>query len=90
MYEALSTLKIEKLKINNILIEKYIDMLKNPDFEQNRYSITSTGVYKIEHDSIRLMIWICYYDRSYYENKNYLDLVGSNCKYLILNEIPGR
>ena len=30
-------------------------MFENPDFEQNRYSITSTGVYKFAHDSIRLM-----------------------------------
>ena len=33
-------------------------MIKNPNFEQNRYSIPSTGVYKIAHDSIRLMKWI--------------------------------
>ena len=32
IYEVLSTLKNKKLKINNILIEKYKDMLKNPDF----------------------------------------------------------
>ena len=37
----------------------YTDMLVNPNFEQNHYSITSTGVYKIAHDSIRLMKWIC-------------------------------
>ena len=30
-------------------------MLENPDFEQNHYSITSTGMYKIGHDRIRLM-----------------------------------
>ena len=35
IYEVLSTLKSKKLKSNNILIEKYKDMLKNPDFEQN-------------------------------------------------------
>ena len=29
------------------------------------------------------MKWICYYDRSYYENINYYDLMGSICKYLI-------
>ena len=40
-------------------------MLKNPNFEQNKYSITSTGIYKIAHDSIRLMKSICFYDRSY-------------------------
>ena len=73
------------MKINNILIEKYIDMLKNPNFEQNKYSITSTGIYKNAHDSIRLMKWICYYDRSYYENINYYELMGSTCNCLIDN-----
>ena len=58
-------------------------MLLNPNFEQNKYSLTSTGIYKIGHDSIRLMKWICYYDRSYYENINYYDLMASICKYLI-------
>ena len=62
-------------------------MLEDPDFEQNRYSITSTGVYKIAHDSIRLMKWIWYYDRSYNENINSYDLMRSICKYLTLNEI---
>ena len=38
-------------------------MLKNPDFEQNKHSITSTGTYKIGHDSITLMKWICSYNR---------------------------
>ena len=56
-------------------------MLKNPNFEQNYWSRTSTGIYKIGHDSIRLMEWICYYDKSYYENKNYYDLMASICKY---------
>ena len=58
-------------------------MLRNPNFEQNNYSITSTGIYRIGQDSIRLMKWICYYDRSYYENINYYDLMGSVCKYLM-------
>ena len=43
-YEALSTLKNRKLKINNLLIEKYKDMLENPDFEQNFYSRTTKGL----------------------------------------------
>ena len=85
-YKVLSTLKNKKLKFNNILIEKYIDMSKNPKFEQNKYSLTSTGIYKIAHDCIRLMKWICYYDRSYYENINYYDMMGTVCKQL--NEIP--
>ena len=39
-------------------------MLENPNFEQNKSSITSLGSYKIAHDSVRLMKWICYYNRS--------------------------
>ena len=58
-------------------------MLLNPDFEQKKYSRTAEGIYKIAHDSIRLMKWICYYDRSYYENINYDDLMGSLCRYII-------
>ena len=81
IYKVLSTLKNEKLKINNILIEIYEDMLKNPNFEQNKYSLTSTGIYKIGYDSNRLMKWICYYNRSFYENINYYDLMASSCKF---------
>ena len=88
IYKVLSTLKNKKLKINNILIEIYEDILRNPIFEQNKYSLISTGIYRIGHDSIRLMKWICYYDRSYYENINYYDLTGSVCK--LLNEISKR
>ena len=46
------------MKINNILIEKYEDMLENLDFEQNYYSRTAIGIYKIGHDAIRLMKWL--------------------------------
>ena len=60
-------------------------MLENLNFEQNFYSRTSTGIYKIAHDSIRLMKWICYYDPSYYENISYYDLMGS-----ILSCLNGR
>ena len=55
IYKVLSTLKNKKLKINNTLIEIYKNMLENPDFEQNYWSRTATGIYKISHDSIRLM-----------------------------------
>ena len=88
IYKVLSTLKNKKLKINNTSIEIYKDMLKNPNFEENKYSLTSTGIYKIGHDSLRLMKWLCCCDRSYYENINYYDLMGSVCKYL--NEISKR
>ena len=64
IFDVLSALKNKKTKINNILIAKYRDMSENPNFEQNKYSITSSGIYKIAHDSIRLMKWICCYDRS--------------------------
>ena len=88
IYKVLTTLKIKKLKINNILIEKYIDMMKNPDFEQDYWSRTAIGIYEIGHHSIRLMKWICYYDRNYYENIKYYDLMGSICNFL--NEISKR
>ena len=44
--KVLSTLKNKKLKKNDILIEKYKDMMKNPDFEQDYWSKTSAGFYK--------------------------------------------
>ena len=53
------TLKNIKLKMNNILIEKYKNLLKNRDFEQDHWYRTAEGVYKIAHDSTRLMNWIC-------------------------------
>ena len=34
-------------------------MSENSDFEQKFWSKTATGVYKIGHDSIRLIRWIC-------------------------------
>ena len=58
-------------------------MLENPNFEQNQYPVTSTGISKVVHDGIRLLKWICYYDRSYYENINFYDLMGSISSCLI-------
>ena len=60
-------------------------MLENPDFEQDYYSRTAIGIDKIGHGSFRLMKWLAYCKRSYYENLNYYDLMGSVSKYL--NEI---
>ena len=48
--------KNKKLKINKILIEKYNDMLENPDFERDYWSRTAEGIYKIGDDSITLMV----------------------------------
>ena len=63
MFETLSTLKNKKLKVNNILIQKHKDMFLNPHFEQDYYSRTATGIYKIGHDSIRQTNWLAYYRR---------------------------
>ena len=41
-------------------------MMKNPDFEQDYWSTTATGIHKKGYDSIRLMKWICYYNRSFF------------------------
>ena len=60
-------------------------MLENPNFEQNYWSRTAEGIYKIGHDSIRLMKWICYYDRSYYENIKYYDSMASILKVVKQN-----
>ena len=57
-------------------------MLENLDFEQDYSSRTAEGVYKMCHDSIRFMKWLAYYDRSYYKNVNYHDLMGSILKFL--------
>ena len=82
LYEVLSTLKDKKLKLNNILIENYNDMLENPDFGQDHYSRTATSFYKIGHDSIRLKNWICSFYGSQYKNNYYYDLMGSIRKHL--------
>ena len=54
-YEALSTFKNKKLKMSNILIKKYKNVLENPDFEQNQNSKTATTIYKIGQHGIRSM-----------------------------------
>ena len=64
IFKVSSTLKNKKLKLNNILIDKYKNINGNPDFEQDYRSRTATGIYRIGHDSIRLMKWLIYHDRS--------------------------
>ena len=58
-------------------------MLEKPIFEQDYWSKTATGIYKIGHGSIRLMKWLIYYGRSFFDNMNYFDLRGSICKHNI-------
>ena len=42
-------------------------MIDHPDFKQDIYSTTAKNIYKIGHNSIRLMKMLAYYDRSYFE-----------------------
>ena len=58
VYEVLSPLKNKKLKIYKFLIEKYKDMLENPDFEENDWSKTAEGIHKTGLDSVRIMKWL--------------------------------
>ena len=60
-------------------------MLENPNFEQDYWSRTAVGIYRSGHDCVRLVQWLIYYDRSYYDNMSYFDMMESFCKYL--NEI---
>ena len=83
--EIISALENKNLKINNIFVEKHKEMLENPDFEQDCYSRTAEGINKTGHDNISLMKWMAQYDRSYYENIIYYDLIGSVLKSL--NEV---
>ena len=55
-------------------------MLEKPDFEQNYWSRTAIGIYKIGNDSVLLLEWLIYYDRSYYDKMNFYDLMGSIVK----------
>ena len=63
-------------------------MLKCFNFEQDYWSRTAEGIYKIGHGSIRLNKWLDFYDRSYFDNLIYFNLMGSICKSL--NEISQR
>ena len=60
VYEVFSTLKKKKLKMNKILIGKFENLLEYLDFEQDYWSRTAIGKYKIGHDSIRLLKWLAY------------------------------
>ena len=96
IYQVLSILEMKKkLKIKDFLTEKFKDMLKNPNFDQGHCSRTAQGIYKIGHDSFRLMKWLIHYHRSFFDNLKYFDLMGFICNYkidivyekVILNEI---
>ena len=76
-------LEIKRESKNTILSENHREMLVNPDFAQDYYSRTAEGIYKIGSDSIRLLKWLAYYDRYYYENINYYDMMGTIVKDFI-------
>ena len=57
-------------------------MNENSDFEQGYWSRTAISIYKIGHGSNRLIKWLIYYDRSYYDNTNHIDMMGSVCRNL--------
>ena len=57
-------------------------MNENPDFKQDYWSRIAIGIYKIGNDSVRILEWLAYYDRSYYEKIIYDDLMGSVLKCL--------
>ena len=52
-------------------------MLENPDFEQDSYSRTATGLFRNGHDRVRLTKWLVHYDRSLFVSINYCDLMSS-------------
>ena len=52
-------------------------MKKNPDFEENYFSETAEWILKYDQHSIRIMKWLCYADRPYYENVNYMVLMAT-------------
>ena len=49
----------------------------NANFEKDYYSRTAKGIYRIGHDSIRILKGMAYYDRSCYGNINSFDLMRS-------------
>ena len=55
--------KIEKREIKDEIIEKYENV--DEDFEQSFHFKTAKGIYRVGHDSIRLMKWMAFYDKYY-------------------------
>ena len=64
----------KKLNINKELVE--ICYVMDGNFEQDYYSRTAAGSYRIGHGSIRLLEWMAFYD-IYYEKLKFFDLLAS-------------
>ena len=45
-------------------------------FEQNYYSRTAKGIYRIGHNGARFFNWMAYYEK-HYENNHYFVLMGN-------------
>ena len=56
VYDVMAGLKNKKLHLKNRLTDENKKM--DEDFEQDYYSRTTTGVYKIGDDSIRFLRWM--------------------------------
>ena len=52
-------------------------MVENSNFEQDFWSRTAEGIYETGHDSIRILKWLTYFDRTHYVIINYDDLMAS-------------
>ena len=60
-------------------------MKKIPDFEEYYFSETAEGIIKYDQYSLRILKWLCYADRPFYENVNYFALMATSLT--CLNEI---
>ena len=74
---SFTRIKNQKLKTNIILIKKDKDANDYLDFEQNQFSGTATGIYKIGHVSVRLMKWLASLDGFFIEKIKCYDLMAS-------------
>ena len=62
LFDVFSELKNKNVKFKNKLIEKIENKNENHAFEQEYYSTRAKGIYKIRHDSMRIMSEMAYYD----------------------------
>ena len=52
-------------------------MKKIPGFEDYFFSETAEGIIKYDQYFIRILKWLCYADRPFYENLNYFVLMAT-------------
>ena len=76
-YKFLSNLENEILKNNEILIDKFKDMLEYPVFAQIYNSRKPEVIQENGYGGVLLTIWFAFSDRSYSESLNYFHLMTS-------------